>query len=58
MSLVFTFLCAISQVKALTLDDTSDFHNKLVEQKGIEFDGLDKAKKKDFIINNPEEDDG
>ncbi|KAJ9691729.1 hypothetical protein PVL29_013805 [Vitis rotundifolia] len=42
ISLVFTFLCVIKQAKALTLDETLDFHKNLVGWKEIESDKLDK----------------
>ena len=51
MSLVFTFLCATNHVKALTLDETLDFHTNLAGKKGTNTDYLDKAKKKDFTKN-------
>ena len=44
MSLVFTFLCVTKQAKALTLDETLDFHKNLVVWKEIESDKLDKIK--------------
>ena len=55
MSLAFTFLCTTSHEKELTLDGTSNIHIKLAEKKGPKLDNLDKAKKKDFIKNKPEE---
>ena len=56
MSLVFTFLCVTNQAKALTLDETFDFHINLIGWKRTEFDLLDKARERDFIENKPEED--
>ena len=55
MSLMFTFLCATNHVKALSLDENSDFHTNLARNNGTRIDKLDKAKKKDFIKNKPEE---
>ena len=55
MSLVFTFLCTTTYVKALTLDRTLDFHTNLAAKKGTKFDKLDKAKEKDFTKNKPKE---
>ena len=56
MSLVFTFLCATSQVKTFFLDETSDMHKKIFGWKRIGSDGLDKTKKNDLIVNNIKED--
>ena len=56
MSLVFTFLCATSQVKTFSLDETSDMHKKFFGWKRIGSDGLDKTKKNDLIVNNIKED--
>lgn len=47
---MFTFLCATSQAKTLTLDETSDFHQNLARGKGIGSNRLDKVKRKDFIV--------
>ena len=55
-SLVFAFLCATSQTKALTLKGTWEFHTNLVEKSGDKSDIWEKAIKKDLIVNNPEED--
>ena len=52
---MFTFLCVTNFAEALTLDETSDFHTELAGKKGSRIDNLDKAKKKDFIKNKPEE---
>ena len=54
-SLVFTFLCATSQTKALTLKGTWDFHTNLVGKNGDESDIWDKAGKKDLTVNNPKD---
>ena len=54
-SLVFTFLCATSQTKALTLKGTWDFHTNLVGKNGDESGIWDKVVKKDLIVNNPED---
>ena len=55
-SLVFTFLYATSQTKALTLKGTWKFHTNLVGENGDKSGIWDKAIKKDLIVNNPEED--
>ena len=55
-SLVFTFLCAISQTKALTLNETWEFHTNLVGKSGDNPGICDKAIKKDLTVNNLEED--
>ena len=55
MSLVFTFLCATNQVKTMTLEGTLDFHKKLAGWKGIVFDKMVKAKRKDLTENILEE---
>ena len=54
MSLVFTFLCATNQAKALTLEGTFVFHKKLAGEKGIESEKLDKAKKKTKLLKRME----
>ena len=56
MLLVFTFLCATNQAKALTFEGAFDFHRNLAERNKIGFEKLDKAKKKDFTVNKPEKD--
>ena len=56
MSLVFIFLCATNQANALNIDETFDFYKNLGGWKGIGFDVLNEAKKKDFIENKFEED--
>ena len=53
-SLVFTFLCATSQTKVLTLKGTWDFHTNLEGNKGDESGVWDKAVKKDLTVNSPE----
>ena len=55
-SLVFAFLCATSQAKALTLKGTWEFHTNLVGKNGDKSGIWDKAIKKDLTVNNPEED--
>ena len=45
MSLVFAFLCAANQTKALMLDEAFELHKNLVGKKETGFDKLDKAKK-------------
>ena len=54
-SLVFTFLCATSQAKALTLKGTWEFHTNLVGKSGDKSGIWDKVIKKDLTMNNPEE---
>ena len=46
ISLIFTFLWATNQAKALTLEETFEFYKKLAGWKGIEFEALAKAEKK------------
>ena len=48
MSLVFTFLCATNQARALTFERAFDLHKNLVRR--------NKAKKKDLTVNKPKED--
>ena len=48
-------MCPTNQVKALTLDETLDFHINLVGEKRIIIDVLDKAMKNNLIKNNLEE---
>lgn len=55
MLLVFAFLCATNQAKALTLDETLEFHINLVGEKRTKSDILEKAMKKDLTKNNLEE---
>ena len=50
MSLVFTFLCATSQVKTMTLEGTLDFHKKLAGWKGIVFDKMVKDPTKPLVL--------
>ena len=57
MSLVFTFLYATNQAKALTLEGTFDFHKKLAGQKGTELEMMDKVEKTDLTEKIPKEDD-
>ena len=54
-SLVFTFLCATSQIKALTLKGTWDFQTNLVGKNGDESGIWDRAVKKDLTVNKPKE---
>ena len=56
MSMVVTFLCTTNHAKAFTFDKF-DFQIKLVTRKGIVLEGFDNAMKKDFIENEPVEDD-
>ena len=44
--MVVTFLCVTNQAKALTLDETLDFHKNLIGWKETESNKLDKAKKR------------
>ena len=52
---MLAFLLATSQAKALTLNETLDFHINLDGEKRNGVDRLNKAKRKDFIINKYEE---
>ena len=49
MSLIFIFLWATNQAKALTLEETFEFYKKLAGWKAIEFETLAKAEKKKKI---------
>lgn len=54
--LVFAFLCAMNQAKALTLDETLEFYINLVEEKITKFDILEKkTMKKDLTKSNLKE---
>ena len=53
---MFTFPCATNQARALTFERTFELHKNLAERNIKGFETFDKAKKKDFIKNNPNED--
>ena len=53
---MFTFPCATNQARALTFEGTFELHKNLAGRNNIGFETFDKAKKKDFIENNPDED--
>ena len=55
MSFVFTFPCATNQARALTFEGAFELHKNLVGRNKIGFETFDKAKKKDFTANNPDE---
>ena len=54
--MVFTFPCATNQARALTFGGTFELHKNLAGRNNIGFETFDKAKKKDFTENNPDED--
>ena len=53
---MFTFPCATNQARALTFEGAFELHKNLVGRNKIGFDIFDKATKKDFTENNPDED--
>lgn len=52
---MLAFLLATSQAKALTLNETLDLHINLDGEKRNGVDRLNKARRKDFIVNKYEE---
>ena len=53
---MFTFPCATNQARALTFEGTFELHKNLAGRNNIGFETFDKAKKKNFIENNLDED--
>ena len=53
---MFTFPCATNQARALTFEGAFELHKNLVGRNKIGLETFDKAKRKDFIENNPDED--
>ena len=53
---MFTFRCATNQARALTFEGAFELHKNLVGRNKIGFETFDKAKKKDFIENKPDDD--
>ena len=53
---MFTFPCATNQARALTFEGTFELHKNLAGRNKIGLETFDKAKKKDFTVNKPDED--
>ena len=53
---MFTFRCTTNQARALTFEGAFELHKNLVGRNKIGFETFDKAKKKDFIENKPDDD--
>ena len=53
---MFTFPYATNQVRALTFEGVFELHKNLVGRNKIGFETFDKAKKKDFTENKPDDD--
>ena len=53
---MFTFPCATNQTRALTFEGTFELYKNLAGRNIKGFETFDKAKKKDFIENKPDED--
>ena len=53
---MFTFPCATNQARVLTFEGAFELHKNLAGRNKIGFETFDKAKKKDFTENNPDED--
>ena len=53
---MFTFPYATNQAKALTFEGAFELHKNLTGRNKIGFETFDKAKKKYFTENNPDED--
>ena len=53
---MFTFPCATNQARALTFEGAFELHKNLAGRNKIGLETFDKAKKKDFIENNLDED--
>ena len=53
---MFTFPCATNQARALTFEGTFELHKNLAGRNNKGFETFDKAKKKNFTENKPDED--
>ena len=53
---MFTFPCATNQARALTFEGTFELHKNLAGRNNKGFETFDKAKKKNFTENKPNED--
>ena len=53
---MFTFPCATNQARALTFEGTFELHKNLAGRNIKRFETFDKAKKKHFTENKPDED--
>ena len=53
---MFTFPCTTNQARALTFEGAFELHKNLARRNRIGFETFNKAKKKDFTENKPNED--
>ena len=53
---MFTFPCATNQAKAVTFEGTFELHKNLAGMNIKGFETFDKAQKKNFTENEPDED--
>ena len=53
---MFTFPCATNEARALTFEGAFELHKNLEGRNKIGFETFDKAKKKDFTENKPDDD--
>ena len=53
---MLTFPCATNQARALTFEGTFELHKNLAGRNNKGFETFNKAKKKNFTKNNPDED--
>ena len=53
---MFTFPCTTNQARALTFEGAFELQKNLAGRNKIGFETFDKAKKKDFIENKPDDD--
>ena len=53
---MFTFPCATNQTRALTFEGAFELHKNLAGRNKIGFETFDKAKKKKFTENKPDDD--
>ena len=53
---MFTFPCATNQARALTFEGAFELHKNLARRNKIGFETFDRAKKKYFTENRPDDD--
>ena len=53
---MFTFPCTTNRASALTFEGAIELHKNLAGRNKIGFETFDKAKKKDFTENKPDDD--
>ena len=53
---MFTFPCTTNQARSLTFEGAFELHKNLARRNKIGFETFDKAKKKDFTENKPDND--